>query len=201
MDILRIGWNGLTSNGLEDIMRLVKSTRLKTIDFRAGNFGIFGDENVTQRFVSALQHINSTVQELPGIASVDFPINIRKASNASIKNSLTRNKHLNHVDLLLAPPHPPQQQQRNATTMMLKACHNAIIKFAKVPNNAGASAIFKLFQARPALLEKRLKRPDAGSERNNSNRTNSHSAIELSSSSSSSAAAATISRREKRQRL
>jgi hypothetical protein len=45
--------------------------------------------------------------------------------------------------------------------MMLKISHKAIMKFAMVPNNAGASAIFKLFQARPALLEKRLKRPAA----------------------------------------
>jgi hypothetical protein len=38
--------------------------------------------------------------------------------------------------------------------MMLKIAHKAIAKFSMVPNNAGASAIFKLFQARPALLEK-----------------------------------------------
>jgi hypothetical protein len=43
--------------------------------------------------------------------------------------------------------------------MMLKIYHRAITKFANVPQKAGASAMFKLFQARPALLEKRLKRP------------------------------------------
>jgi hypothetical protein len=43
--------------------------------------------------------------------------------------------------------------------MLLKLSHKAIGKFAMVPNNAGASAIFKLFQARPQLLEKRLKPP------------------------------------------
>jgi hypothetical protein len=32
-------------------------------------------------------------------------------------------------------------------------------KFAKIPNKAGASAIFKLFQACPALLEKRITAP------------------------------------------
>jgi hypothetical protein len=75
---------------------------------------------------------------------------------------LKRNKQLNHVDLLLARPSlPPQQQQQNAGTMMLKIYHKAIMKFARGPNHAGASAIFKLFTARPALLEKRLKRPSA----------------------------------------
>ena len=50
--------------------------------------------------------------------------------------------------------------QQNAGTMMLKTWHKAIAKFAMVRNNnAGASAIFKLFTARPQLLEKRLKRP------------------------------------------
>jgi hypothetical protein len=45
--------------------------------------------------------------------------------------------------------------------MTLKSYHKAITKFATVPNNAGASVIFKLFTARPQLLEKRLKRPAA----------------------------------------
>jgi hypothetical protein len=44
---------------------------------------------------------------------------------------------------------------------MLKTWHKAITKFATVPNNAGASAIFKLFTARPQLLEKRIERPSA----------------------------------------
>jgi hypothetical protein len=48
--------------------------------------------------------------------------------------------------------------------MMLKISHKAITKLAAVGNRnnaTGASAIFKLFQARPALLEKRIKRPPA----------------------------------------
>jgi hypothetical protein len=43
--------------------------------------------------------------------------------------------------------------------MMLKTGHKANAKFANVPDNAGASAIFKLFHSRPALLENRLMRP------------------------------------------
>jgi hypothetical protein len=64
-----------------------------------------------------------------------------------------------------APPAPIQQQQQQqqlnaaATTMMLKISHKAISKFAMVPNSTGASAIFKLFTARPQLLEKHLQRP------------------------------------------
>jgi hypothetical protein len=76
--------------------------------------------------------------------------------------------------LLFAPPPPlPQQQQQEqqqqqqqnhhhggvAAMIMRKTWHKAITKFALVPNNAGSSAIFKLFTARPQLLEKRLKRP------------------------------------------
>jgi hypothetical protein len=90
---------------------------------------------------------------------------------ASIKRSLKRNEQLNRVTLLLVSPPPPppmlrqqqqqqQQQQQNTTSMMLKISHKAITKFATVgSNNAGTSAIFKLFQARPALLERRIKRP------------------------------------------
>jgi hypothetical protein len=36
-------------------------------------------------------------------------------------------------------------------------------KLAKVPNKAGASAIFKLFSSRPALLDKRLQPPPSQS--------------------------------------
>jgi hypothetical protein len=48
---------------------------------------------------------------------------------------------------------PPQQQQQ------LQISHMAIAKFATVPNNAATSAIFKLLQARPALLMKRIQLP------------------------------------------
>jgi hypothetical protein len=45
--------------------------------------------------------------------------------------------------------------------MILKISHAVITKFATVPNNDGASAIFRLLQARPAILEKRLQLPAA----------------------------------------
>jgi hypothetical protein len=139
------------------------STQLKTIAFFCWQCRkVFNDEDATHHFVTTLQHQNSTVQELPEINDYNFPTvyaqKFPTASYASIKNSLIRNRQLNRANLLLAPP-PPQQQQRNAGTMMLKISHKAITKFAVAPDNAGASAIFKLFQARPALLEKRIKRP------------------------------------------
>jgi cysteinyl-tRNA synthetase len=75
--------------------------------------------------------------------------------------------------LSLKTCHEQQKQQQQSTTaniMMLKISHQVIAKLATTrppPNNnnvdddaVGASAIFKLLQARPALLEKAyLKRP------------------------------------------
>jgi hypothetical protein len=120
----------------------------------------FNDSGATRHFVTTLQQKKSSVEELPGIV---LPFCSRAENYASINNSLTRNKQLNRVDLLLAPPPQQQQQQRNsATTMMLKISHKAITTFALVRGNAGASAIFNLFQARPQLLEKRIQRPVAG---------------------------------------
>jgi hypothetical protein len=150
---LDISGNRITAVGLADITRLFELTQLKSITLY-GNPGLFHDKAATEHFVSTLQYKKSRVQELPWIDTTSY---------ASINNSLTRNQQLNRVNLLLAPPTP---HQRNDTTSslipMLKTWHRAIAKFAMVPDSAGASAIFKLFQARPALLEKRLKRPADG---------------------------------------
>jgi hypothetical protein len=134
------------------------------------NYGIFDNVMATRQIVTALVR-NATVQEMPEVVEYSFPVAYITDGTelyASDVNSLTRNQHLNHVSLLLVPPPPQpppppqqQQQQRNAGTMTLKSYHKAITKFATVPNNAGASVIFKLFTARPQLLEKRLKRPAA----------------------------------------
>jgi hypothetical protein len=64
-----------------------------------------------------------------------------------------RNQQLNRVGLLLVAP-PPLQRQQHAISMMRKISYKVITEFATVPNHSGASAIFKLFQVRPALLEK-----------------------------------------------
>jgi hypothetical protein len=123
------------------------------------NSGIFNNQNATRHFVSTLQQKNSTVEWMPGLDD-DFLGDSRDATNASIQNSLVRNLQLNRVALLLVPPLQQQRQHPHAATgMMLKISHQSIATFAAVPCNAGASAIFKLLQARPALLGKRLKRP------------------------------------------
>jgi hypothetical protein len=164
IQVLNISYNAITSVDLADIMRLIESTKLNSICFSPT---LLRDEAATRGFVTALQVRNTSLQELPMIRPQDFPGDqaIQIATFSSINNSLTRNRQLNLANtLLLAPPPPPQQQQQQrnvAASMMLKISHKAIAKFAMVPNNSGASAIFKLFQARPALLEKRLKRPAA----------------------------------------
>jgi hypothetical protein len=90
-----------------------------------------------------------------------FPAIFRVASYASFQSSFIRNQQLNRVALLLAPQPAPLQRQQQKQHATLKITHKAITKFAKVgsSNYTGASAIFKLFQIRPALLEKRIKRP------------------------------------------
>jgi hypothetical protein len=163
MDALSIVSKYLSSNSLDDITRLIESTQLQTIHFDTDASEELEDDNKALRFAATLRHAMSSVQKLPWVKPPSFSLNIRVAAYASITNSLARNRQLNRVNLLMEHPQQQQQQQRQrnaaATTMMLKVSHKAIATFATVPDNAGASAIFKLFQARSALLEKRLQRP------------------------------------------
>jgi Ran GTPase-activating protein (RanGAP) involved in mRNA processing and transport len=172
MEVLDIADNRITSLCRADITRLLEATQLKTIALR-GNDHLFGDDIVataTRHFVKTLQQKKSSVQELSGLEYNFCPCSDSVSLYLIIQNSLTRNRQLNRVAVLLTaspppPPPPPQHwlQQRNdrtaASLMMLKTWHKAIAKLATVPDNAGTSAIFKLFTARPQLLEKRLKRP------------------------------------------
>jgi hypothetical protein len=174
MELLDMGGeNYITSAALDNITHMIESTQLKTLGFAKGS-GVFNDADATQRFVSTLQHKMSTVQELvPEVRRRDVPGDSvsKTATVAIITNGLARNQQLNLVNLLLAPlplsllqqQQQQQQQRTHAGTMMRKVSHKAIAKFANVlPRHAvGASAIFKLFQARPALLEKRIQRPPA----------------------------------------
>jgi hypothetical protein len=128
-----------------------------------GDIDFFQNEEATQQLLTTLQQKNSTVQRL--IHFGEFRDVIGAATIASINNSMKCNEQMNHrVNvLLLAPSHPaatrPGSQIATRTLMMLKTWHNkAITKFAIVLNNIGASAIFKLFTARPQLLENRLQR-------------------------------------------
>jgi hypothetical protein len=159
MDFLGIQYNHITCVGLTNITRLVESTQLRTIDFRV-NLGVFDDADATQHFVTTLQYKMSTVQDFNRYHRESL---FEQETCDIIERSLLRNKQLNRVNLLLAPTPHVQQQNHNheAAMMMYKTWHKAIAKFATVPDNAGASAIFKLIQARPALLETRLQRPAA----------------------------------------
>jgi Leucine Rich repeat len=160
--------NSITSAGLDDITRLFASTQLKEIGFSYDGHSCCEDQDATHHFVSSLQQTNSSVEELRWTGEAFFPRKISAAMDASIMHSLTRNKQLNRVNDLFLVPRPPlppleRRRHRHATSsMMLKISHKAIAKLAAtVPDNAGASAVFKLFQVRPALLEKRIKRPPA----------------------------------------
>jgi hypothetical protein len=101
-----------------------------------------GDEE-TNLIFDALVVENTSIQELPDINP--YPLGF--ATYTHIRSILKRNEQLNRVASLLAPP-PPQQQQQQQPGIMPNVSHKAIAKFATVGfNNAGASAIFTLFQA------------------------------------------------------
>jgi Leucine Rich repeat len=157
IEVLDIGCNQITSVGFSDIMRLIESTRVKTISFWGNR--VFDNENANQQLVAKL-HKNTHVQTL-NANWVGGGRELEELEN-TVNNICARNKCLANVNLLLVPTLQQQQQPNEKTSlMMFKTWHKAIAKFATVPNNAGASAIFKLFTARPQLLEKRLKRPTA----------------------------------------
>jgi hypothetical protein len=166
VESLDVNNNGITSKGLTAITRLLDSTQLQTIAFVDCNRHVFEDTDATQHFVTTLQQRNSSLQALPSITPHDFPEDDSEqrqaATCASINESLTRNQQLHRVNnLLLAPPPGQQQPQPGGTTMMVKTLNKATTTLAKVPSNAGATAIFKLLTARPQLLAKRIKRPAA----------------------------------------
>jgi hypothetical protein len=105
---------------------------------------LLGDDESCLIFNALVE--NTSVQELSNInpCRFGFPTYTR------IWSILKCNEQLNRVALLLAPPPPPPPpwQQQQQEDMMLKVSHKAITKFATVGfNNAGASAIFTLFQA------------------------------------------------------
>jgi hypothetical protein len=164
MEWLDLRLNNITWRGLADVARLVVSTRLKHVDFIYHDEIFFHNEPSTQHFISRI--LTSTILEQ--ISGIDSYVLCSLFRPVAI--------HLAQVGLLLAPsppiePHQQQQQQYGSTTpttslFLIKTWHKAIAKFAvaggPIPgSNAGASAIFTLFTARPQLLEKRLRRPAA----------------------------------------
>jgi hypothetical protein len=106
MDTLDICENRITPVGLDDITRLIESTQLQKVTLwcRRETFTtIFNDEAATKRFLTALQHKSSSLQELRKISGIDEFLAV---TAATIKNSLTRIRQLNRVNLLLltSPP-------------------------------------------------------------------------------------------------
>jgi Leucine Rich repeat len=180
IQVLDICGNDITANGLVPITRMIESmAQLETLSFFYNHMVNCSQDDM--RHFAAVLGNNSTIKKLR--VSWDFTIS-QELFGIFV---CTRNQHLAHVDMLLAPllllpqrhrtatPPPPRPHPRNgmstkattattttaavvvvATTMWRKTCHKAIAKFAQ---EAGASAIFKLFRTRPALLEKRLERP------------------------------------------
>jgi hypothetical protein len=93
MEHLNVSEIEITAKGLDDITRLVASTRVSTIVLW-GNEGIFNDQDITQRFVTTLQQKKSSLKRLPNIDANDFPQDGGDATYASIKRTLKRNQHL-----------------------------------------------------------------------------------------------------------
>jgi hypothetical protein len=187
MESLDILLYRVSFNALDDITRMIESTRLQTIIFKCHD-DVFDNDAVNKRFAAAVQ---KSPYMLELIVRGGGAVSIDKFTLDMIANCLVRNKCLKNVDLLLSTPpprprpaamppvpeaqRPPRQQQQprsNGSTTTttttttataavgMKTCHEAIAhRFAKIPSQAGASAIFKLLQARPGLLEKRLPRP------------------------------------------
>jgi Leucine Rich repeat len=171
MEAVDITHNNITSRGLVDITRLLESMQLKTLYVEQNSHEVYNDTDTTQYFVSTLRR-NATVQEMLSRYTYEGRnIRIPQEIVTIMDIVCARNKSLANVALLLAPPPPPpqqhqqQQQQQGlgtSTLFLIKTWHKAITKFAMAGprgGNAGASAIFKLFTARPQLLEKRIKRP------------------------------------------
>jgi hypothetical protein len=107
LGMLSIGWNCICYYGMDDITRLVKSTRLQSIDFAAGTYSVFDNEYANDRFTTSLQK-NGYVQELPGIQEVRvmLPKSYTTRFLAIVTDCLMRNKCLKHVALLLSTPPP-----------------------------------------------------------------------------------------------
>jgi hypothetical protein len=109
---------------------------------------------------------NATLEQLRGIRPRDF-VGLGAATYFTIiQNSLSRNQQLNCLELLLAPPPQPQQQPRPGRRSSIFLAQNLGTRQSqRLPRSVTTTMllepapIFKLFQARPELLEKRLKLP------------------------------------------
>jgi Leucine Rich repeat len=147
MEVLNLFDNNITNKGLVDhITRLLELTRLKTIDLQCNRY-VFVDSNAMQHFADVLSQ-HTGLEKLVGLDKKRYP---------AIHNMLVRNVRIRRAQELLAP-----RQPRTNVPIASKSgiwCV-ALSKLAPRRNNScGASAIFKILQARPAILEKQLRGP------------------------------------------
>jgi hypothetical protein len=100
--------NYITCSALDDITRMIESTRLQTIIFAELNDGFFEDDASNKRFPSIQKNPNEL--KLPGVWD-DDGAGIDKIEFDIISNCLLRNKCLKHADLFLStlstPPPTP----------------------------------------------------------------------------------------------
>jgi Leucine Rich repeat len=178
MEILDISYNYITPNGLGELARLVKFTELKKMHSE-GNIHLFDDLDAMKNFISVL-HKHTILEEFT-IEFYDYPQ--QKETVMAIDIILARNRSLKRANALLA------LQPRTGLPIGSKSgiwymamfkmgrFHNADMDddedddhaegsdngpdYAAAPTYPGASAIFKIFQARPAILEYQLPRPSA----------------------------------------
>jgi hypothetical protein len=132
------------------------------------HLGDYADCIQNAAFLPAL-HQNATIEELPGLSWRHFPDDDDNGVTFTVvDNILKRNHSLRYADALLALQPLTGMSIRSKSGIWC----NAIAKLAttrrrrSLPRNAvatytGASAVFKILQKRPALLEKQMPRPVA----------------------------------------
>jgi hypothetical protein len=176
MELLNISFIEMGRNALDDITRMMESMpRLYTIYMAGTRWAASCEISFVMKksqYYSKQSQVYKSCQRFVNY----IPINIRAVTCASITSSLVHNQQLNRVaSLLWIPPPPPRRhrpQHATSSSLMLKISHMAITKFAQLGNGNNnsnnnnnacrASAIFKLFTARPQLLAKHsrcLQRP------------------------------------------
>jgi Leucine Rich repeat len=177
VDVLDIDVNEITPNGLTDITRLVKFTQLKSIR-TAGNDDFFADMDAIKNLISVL-HQHTSLEEFT-IEQFDHDSSQQEEAVFAIDNILARNVSMRHSKELLALPRTGLSIRSKsgiwymAIAKMGTSSHQQADRYdddddvdsdsdssggngtdyAAAPTSyPGASAIFKIFQARPAILE------------------------------------------------
>jgi hypothetical protein len=115
------------------------------------NYDLFDNSNARKRFVSVLRQ-HTSLEELPGHGLDRFP---------EIKSLLARNVRIRRAKELLALLPRTGLSIGSKSGLWSKAMEKLSSPPDYATTPAGASAIFHIFQARPAILEKQLRRPAA----------------------------------------